>query len=288
MVRLRSRTLVSAIAVTGGMALATSAIAGHSWNGYHWPRSTNPLALSVGNNVSGADWKYALENAVYDWNTGPSGGPASPFDLTATTGETSPRKCQPVTGTVQVCNYTYGYRGWLGVAQIWLDGKHITEGTVKLNDSYFQSSTYDSVAWRAFVTCQELGHTLGLGHTDEDFYNTNEGTCMDYTDDPDGTLKHQASNMHPNQHDFDELALIYDHSDTTSTGTGDSGGPPGGGGPPGRNKSVDGGSDVADWGQAISYDIDGRPDVFVKTIAPGRKVVTHVLWVPARQRQHAG
>lgn len=37
---------------------------------------------------------------------------------------------------------------------------------------------------RCLVTCQEVGHTFGLDHRDENFDNGNLGTCMDYTNDP--------------------------------------------------------------------------------------------------------
>jgi hypothetical protein len=33
---------------------------------------------------------------------------------------------------------------------------------------------------------------------------------MDYTNDP-------STNQHPNKHDYDELALIYSHLDSTTT-----------------------------------------------------------------------
>jgi hypothetical protein len=66
--------------------------------------------------------------------------------------------------------------------------------------------------------CQEVGHGFGLDHQDENFNNPNLGTCMDYTNDPDGPL----SNEHPNAHDYDQLVTIYSHLD-------DGGGTGGGG-----------------------------------------------------------
>ena len=69
---------------------------------------------------------------------------------------------------------------------------------MKLNDTYFNTSTYNTEAWRNLVSCQEVGHTFGLDHQDENFNNPNLGTCMDYTNDP-------SSNQHPNQHDYDHL-----------------------------------------------------------------------------------
>src|SRR6266508_6040944 len=112
--------------------------------------------------------------------------------------------CQATTGRVEVCNSTYGNNGWLGIASIWITtGNHITQGTVKLNDTYFNTSTYNTTAWRNLVSCQEVGHTFGLDHQDENFDNPNLGTCMDYTRD-------SSTNQHPNSHDYEELLCIYD------------------------------------------------------------------------------
>jgi hypothetical protein len=86
-----------------------------------------------------------------------------------------------------------------------------------LNDTYFNTATYNTTAWRQFVMCQEVGHTFGLNHQDETFGNTNLGSCMDYTNDPSGILFGQLSNLHPNQHDYDQLGLIYAHLDSGTT-----------------------------------------------------------------------
>src|SRR5262249_8331454 len=139
------------------------------------------------------------------------------LDTIVVPGQTNSRNCRPKSGTVQVCNNTYGNNGWLGIAQIWVSGSHITQGTVKLNDTYFNTPDYNTTAWRQLVACQEIGHTFGLDHQDENFSNPNLGTCMDYTNDPDGTIYGQLDNTHPNQHDYDELVTIYSHKDSTST-----------------------------------------------------------------------
>ena len=122
----------------------------------------------------------------------------------------APKKCSPSAGRVEVCNAAYGYRGWLGVAQVWVSSGHITQATTKMNDSYYApGSRYDTPVWRAAVMCQEIGHAWGLDHQDEsgaDFH-----TCMDYASNPD------ADNTHPNTHDYEELALIYSHFDSSTT-----------------------------------------------------------------------
>ena len=50
------------------------------------------------------------------------------------------------------------------LAQIWVSGKPITQGATKVNNTYFDTPTYDTSAWRNLVMCQEVGHTLGLDH----------------------------------------------------------------------------------------------------------------------------
>lgn len=52
--------------------------------------------------------------------------------------------------------------------------------------------------------CQELGHTLGLGHTSED--GSSQNTCMDYSQSSTSTA--------PNAHDYDQLVAQYGHLDS--------------------------------------------------------------------------
>lgn len=84
------------------------------------------------------------------------------------------RRCPAVAGKIRVCNNTYGYNGWLGLASINIDNQgHITRGTAKMNDSY--SSYFASQDERNHVMCQEVGHLFGLGHTSED--GSTQNTC---------------------------------------------------------------------------------------------------------------
>jgi hypothetical protein len=159
---------------------------------------------------------------------------------------------------VEVCNTTYGNNGWLGVASIWANGDHITQGTVKLNDTYFNTATYNTTAWRNLVSCQEVGHTFGLDHQDENFNNANLGTCMDYTNDP-------STNQHPNAHDYDELVTIYSHLDSTTTI---------GAAPAGfANADVHA---IENWGEKVSD--NGKAALFVRDFGNGYKIFTFVIW----------
>ena len=253
--------------------------ANHAWGKYHWDLSTaeteaNPLKL--GNNLTTTEWNSSLIGASSDWNW-------SVLKNKIIAGA-SDASCSPTSGQVEVCNDTYGENGWLGIAQIWATrGKsaHITQGAVLLNDTYFNRPAYDTAAWRDMVTCQEIGHTFGLGHQDENFTNTNLGTCMDYTNDPDGTLSDGQDNLHPNAHDYAILESIYGHLNSTDSGSG--GGNNGNGNSEKPKKvGVDSRIDLNDpssWGQAIKQDALGNNSVYEKVLSNGMIVVTHVTWI---------
>jgi hypothetical protein len=193
-----------AVVLTGSVFVSTAA-ANHSWGGYHWARTSNPFTVKLGNNLTGG-WTSILNTSSSDWSQ------STVLDTTIVGGQSAQRRCKPTSGQDEICNNTYGNNGWLGVATIWLASGtlHITQGTVKLNDTYFNTPTYNTTAWRNLVMCQEVGHTFGLDHQDENFNNANLGTCMDYTNDP-------STNQHPNKHDYDELVTIYTHLDSTTT-----------------------------------------------------------------------
>ncbi len=248
----------------------------HSWGGYHWARTANPFNLKLGNNLTSA-WESYLDTTSSDW-TKSVVLDTSVVQGTALRYKSPNRDCSPTSGMVEICNKTYGNTGWLGIAQIWITGgTHIAQGVVKVNDTYFNTTKYNTPAWRNLVMCQEAGHTFGLGHQDEIFDNPNLGTCMDYTSDPDGTLANpdQSNNEHPNAHDYAQLdGTIYIHTDgTTTVSTSTSA--------KGANSANRIGANVdnpSDWGKAIKKDAKGRDSVFEKDLGNGKKVLTHVFW----------
>ncbi|MBI2064202.1 MAG: hypothetical protein HYT66_00620 [Candidatus Yanofskybacteria bacterium] len=245
--------LASVLFVAGG----TLVYASHSWGGYHWARQSNPFTLKLGDNVSSA-WDAYLGETSSDWSV------STVLDTTVVQGGTNPRNCRATNGRVEVCSSKYGFNGWLGVATIWISGSHITQSTVKVNDSYFNTATYNTPPWRRLVMCQEVGHTFGLGHTDEDFSNPNLGTCMDYTDNPSGP----PSNEHPNAHDYEQLEAIYAHLDSTTTV-----------GQIVSNRFGNGNAaDASEWGKKIQKDSKGRTSLYVRDLGNGEKVFTFVLW----------
>lgn len=251
-----SLPIAATAAALATMTFTVPAHASHSWGGYHWARTSNPFTVKLGDNLS-SNWKTYLSTASGDWSQ------SSVLNTRIVTGQSN-NSCSATSGRVEVCNRTYGNTGWLGIASISLTGgTHITSGTVKLNDTYFNTSTYNTPSWRQLVTCQEVGHTFGLDHQDTNFNNANLGTCMDYTNNPDGP----PSNLHPNQHDYDELATIYSHLDSTTT-VGQS--------VPGKNHKASVGNSKASWGKLTDHSAKG--DTYVRDLGSGNKVVTYVLW----------
>jgi hypothetical protein len=235
-------------------------LASNAWNGYHWGRTSNPFAVRVGNNLTTGAWQDAYMRAIGDWSR------STALDLLAATGQSrNTSRCAPVSGRIEVCNDFYGNTGWLGVAQVWTSGTHITQAVVKLNDTYYSAPRYNRPEWRNMVMCQEVGHALGLDHQDENTTNGNLGTCMDYTDYPLGPL----NNERPNQHDYDELYGIYQHSDSAGSATTSMMAP--------NLPAAEAGNNRAEWGELIAVNKGGRTERFVLQLGGGHQLTTFVI-----------
>jgi hypothetical protein len=249
--RVRMSIVFAALAIT--LVLPASTVANHAWGNYHWARQSNPFTLKVGDNVTSA-WDSYLDTTIADWSQ------STVLDLTKVAGAAKGKNCRPSAGRVEVCNGAYGNNGWLGIAQIWVQGSHITQGSVRNNDTYFNTPTYNTSAWRNLVTCQEVGHTLGLDHQDEVFDNPNLGTCMDYTDDP-------SSNQHPNNHDYQQLLAIYSHLDPTTT--------VGSAAPTSASGAWHG-----EFGREVARSAGGGTSVsvFVRELGAGARLISLVIW----------
>ena len=276
----RGRTQIVSAAVFAASAclVGSPAAADHSWSTYHWQQpSGGSKSLPLGDNVDSSWDKYlgsgqetlAWRNARAAWDA------SSAFYLSVEPGLTIPKRCRATAGRVEVCNAKYGNTGWLGIAQIWLSGGHITHGVTKLNDTYFLTARHNTPHWRSLVMCQEIGHTLGLGHQDEDFNNgdvpdpsepgvTGTQTCMDYTNAP-------AGNEEPNIHDFEQLVIIYNNHDSPSAAARQAAAM--------SPRQLDGGVSAAEWGRPVKFTRDGKPHVYVKELGLGRRLVTDVFWV---------
>ena len=244
------RLFATMLFALGLLATPSLVMANHSWNGYHWARTSNPFTLRVGDNVT-SQWDGILNTSISDWSQ------STVLDLTKVAGGTRSKPCKPTAGRIEVCNARYGNTGWLGIAQIWISGGvHITQAITKVNDTYFDTPTYNTTAWRNLVMCQEIAHDFGLDHQDEDFDNANLNTCMDYTSNPE-------SNQHPNQHDYQQIQTIYSHLDSTTT----------------VGMAASGiGNGASSWGKHVSSSASGRTSWYRLDLGNGRSVLTHVFW----------
>ena len=130
---------------------------------------------------------------------------------------------------------------------------------MKVNDTYFAQSPYNTTPWRQFVMCQEVGHTFGLDHQDLTQNNADGGTG--------GAVDNDPSNEHPNAHDYEELEIIYTHLDGSN-------GPK----PHGPHGNQPAAADAADWGLEVSRTNSGHTSVFVRDLGDEGTLVTFVIW----------
>ncbi|CAN5555786.1 hypothetical protein BH10ACI1_BH10ACI1_31580 [soil metagenome] len=241
-----------------------NSFATHSWGGYHWARTSNPFTLKVVDSNT-AEWQSYFNTSNSDWNS------SSVMNIAAEQGNEASntrKRCVMILGKVHSCNAAYGNNGWLGLASINITGGvHITQGSSKMNDTYFATSTYNNPNERLHVMCQEVGHTFGLDHQSTD--GSSQNTCMDYFSNT-GANAGSTLSTHPNAHDYSELSTIYAHLDTTTT--------------VGLLlfSRIPAGEEVTDnsatWGRLVKQSANGRSTTYERELSNGSKTVTHVLW----------
>lgn len=180
---------------------ATPASAGHSWNGYHWPTSSYPINLNPINSFSDGFRSTGIAtDVIADWNRSTRFANTQRYgDNDAGTRSNCP---YPSGKSFRMCDYNWGATGWAGIAQIHVNGSHILDGRVRVNNYYGTSNSY-----RRHVLCQEVGHILGLDHQ-----ANGNNSCMD--DSSAGW-----DEMRPNAHDYEMLERIYDHRHTSLAAT---------------------------------------------------------------------
>ncbi|MHA1951730.1 MAG: hypothetical protein ACW99G_14765 [Candidatus Thorarchaeota archaeon] len=128
----------------------------HWWNGFHW-RSDN-LTIEVVDLTGNSE--FLVEEVVGEWSS---------FDIPMTLiYSRASRNTDFPTITVHAENGN----GWLGLAIVYPDeDRHIQGGAVKIHPLMLSDDRYTRAGLK-HVMCQELGHTLGLGHIKFE-------TCMD-------------------------------------------------------------------------------------------------------------
>jgi len=251
------------IAIGIGLMLSfAAAYAGHSWGNYHFAFDGTAANVTVLNSTT-SSWDGYVAQAISDWDA------SSVINMTDQNDSDSTRtrrRCRGPNGQVRICNYAYGQNGWLGLASLWASGDHITSGTTKLNDTYFsdnfRSGYYNTPVWKQSVTCQELGHNIGLAHQDEIFDNDPLYSCMDYQDPP---------YEYPNAHDYEQLEALYDHADSGAAAVSQAANR--------RHRPDDADNEDAtqNWGQSMGR--HGNHETFIKFYTNGTSRLTSVIWV---------
>lgn len=187
------------------------------------------LQITVYNALS-SDWYPFFTEALQNWAFG-----HTPTSLLLFTQQvTTDSSCSSVSNVIKVCNGDYGDTGWKGINEAMVTSNGwITESTARMNDYYLSSA---SEGEKLYTMCHETGHAWGLNHQgisgffflpftqykihfmffhilfdsvfslffwkDENFYNKDLGSCMDYVPDP-------QNNQKPNAKDFEILYDLY-------------------------------------------------------------------------------
>ena len=229
--RSRFGTLLAVVAALV-LLVPSLALADNSWNDYHWPG--DDLAPTVADRTGGG---FLVDLAVVEW-----AGLGTPIQPQMTSGRR---------GDITV-NAKPGNIGYLGKAQIWIEGGHITKGKVELNTIY----SLTPIQWD-HVLCQELGHVLGLDHNRIDV-----DTCMN---DIASLGANDADS--PNDHDKTELNAIYAHWADEAAGT--PSGEEGTGGPNCGEKNKNAKKCRQGNGHWVTVDVFPAPSWLQPTPGPG-------------------
>ena len=275
---MRSRNVLAALVIF--LVAAVPAFASHGWGSYHWGKSCATCAKSLNLysslTTTNTSWSTHLNRATYGDTSNPNTANQRGWDASialtlsiaaGSTDSTTRSSCPAVSGAIRVCNYTYGSNGWLGLASInTVSGStvHIAWGTVKLNDTYFNTGSYPYTEKR-HVMCQEVGHTFGLGHTSEN--GSSQNTCMDYWRNTSGS---DWASTGPNQHDFDQILTQMHWGAKTYL--------------PAEGLEVMGDELPSDfnapwqWGTPAGFDPKGRPNLFKLDLGEDALGNEHAIW----------
>jgi hypothetical protein len=201
---MRRAILLAALGAASFVATtARLAHAGNQWSCWHWAKDT----VGVNTAASGY-WGTIISSEFAQWDSG---------------------TCMNFTGGSEITGDAgfYGNTGWLGIARILQYDSGactILSAEALMNQSYLDGGSYGEIEDR-HVTCQEIGHVMGLDHRK----GKNNKTCMN-----DQSLGYPDFDSH-------DAGIISDITGGANCGSGGGGGNPcAGGNEKGRKKCNDG------------------------------------------------
>jgi hypothetical protein len=149
---------------------------------YEWPHDDNILELEIQSSLE-SKWQGFFDDSIGDWNASEA--------LVLTSNQSAYEStCRPEIGKLKICNADYGTTDWRGITLVFLHGNQIIASTIKLNDFYSATA-----AWNQYNVCHQLGHALGLGHSEGN-------NCM-------AIVTSQYPPEHPDLSNLDELVELY-------------------------------------------------------------------------------
>jgi len=166
-----------------------------------WQQSVPGQGVTVRiNNALDPSYHPYFFTSIKNWgNASQLGVPAS-IQFNVSTIPPSASACvNGIYGEIVVCNADYGKTSWVGIELSATDGGTMLKSIVKVNDYYLARVPPD---YKQYTLCHEIGHSIGLEHQDENFYNKGTQSCMDYT-------SYVKDSKQPNKVDYEKLIQLY-------------------------------------------------------------------------------